>query len=94
MDSETDKKLQSHSRTHSHIHTCTQIANNKRYAGNKGWTVSECAERVGKEMGNIDILVRVGLCVTVCEWSASECAECVGKEMGNTLVRFCDILFA
>jgi len=36
-----------------------QIANNKRYAGNKGWTVSECAERVSKEIGNIDILVRV-----------------------------------
>mmetsp|Transcript_13149 Transcript_13149/g.35794 ORF Transcript_13149/g.35794 Transcript_13149/m.35794 type:complete len:385 (+) Transcript_13149:72-1226(+) len=34
-----------------------EIANNKRYAGNKGWTVSECAERVSKEIGNIDILV-------------------------------------
>eukprot|EP00967_Tisochrysis_lutea_P120870 scaffold198585_cov20-Tisochrysis_lutea.AAC.1 len=44
-----------HTDTHTHT-TCTQIANNKRYAGNKGWTVSECAERVSKEIGNIDIL--------------------------------------
>eukprot|EP00798_Chlamydomonas_sp_ICE-L_P008981 gene8981-16117_t len=33
------------------------IATNKRYAGNKEWTVSECAARVGKEVGKIDILV-------------------------------------
>jgi hypothetical protein len=40
--------------------TCTapQIASNKRYAGNSGWTVSECAAKVSKDIGKIDILVR------------------------------------
>lgn len=33
------------------------IATNKRYAGNAGWTVSECAEKVAKDIGKIDILV-------------------------------------
>jgi hypothetical protein len=42
-----------------------QIATNKRYAGNSGWTVSEVAERVGKDIGNIDILVSTLLPGTV-----------------------------
>jgi len=33
------------------------IANNKRYAGNEGWTVSECADKVKADFGTIDILV-------------------------------------
>ncbi|GAX74103.1 hypothetical protein CEUSTIGMA_g1552.t1 [Chlamydomonas eustigma] len=33
------------------------VATNKRYAGNSGWTVSEVAERVEKDIGKIDILV-------------------------------------
>jgi len=37
-----------------------QIATNKRYAGATGWTVSECAAKVAKEVGNIDILVSAG----------------------------------
>jgi len=41
-----------------YVFACVQIASNKRYAGNKGWTVSECAERVEKEMGKVDIVVR------------------------------------
>ena len=36
-----------------------QIATNKRYAGNSGWTVSEVAEKVAKDCGKIDILVGV-----------------------------------
>ena len=35
-----------------------QIATNKRYAGNTGWTVSEVAERAAKDIGKIDVLVR------------------------------------
>ncbi|PNW82805.1 hypothetical protein CHLRE_06g294950v5 [Chlamydomonas reinhardtii] len=34
-----------------------EVATNKRYAGNKAWTVSEVAESVKKDSGNIDILV-------------------------------------
>ncbi len=34
-----------------------QIATNKRYAGNSGWTVSECAEKVKADFGTIDVLV-------------------------------------
>lgn len=34
-----------------------QVATNKRYAGNKAWTVSEVAESVKQDSGNIDILV-------------------------------------
>lgn len=34
-----------------------EVKANKRYAGNEGWTVSECAERVKADMGSIDILV-------------------------------------
>lgn len=34
-----------------------QIATNKRYAGNSGWTVSEIAEKVAKDIGKIDIVV-------------------------------------
>lgn len=34
-----------------------QIASNKRYAGNSGWTVSETADKVAKDIGKIDILV-------------------------------------
>lgn len=34
-----------------------EIATNKRYAGNSGWTVSEVAEKVSKDLGKIDILV-------------------------------------
>jgi enoyl-[acyl-carrier protein] reductase I len=34
-----------------------EIATNKRYAGNSGWTVSEVAERVEKDIGKIDVLV-------------------------------------
>lgn len=41
-----------------------QIASNKRYAGNSGWTVSECAEKVAKDIGKIDILVG-GACTHV-----------------------------
>lgn len=37
-----------------------QIATNKRYAGNTGWTVSEVAERVAKDIGKIDIVVGGG----------------------------------
>lgn len=33
------------------------IKTNKRYAGNSGWTVSEVADQVSKDIGNIDILV-------------------------------------
>jgi len=33
------------------------IATNKRYAGNSGWTVSEVAEKVAKDIGKIDIVV-------------------------------------
>jgi enoyl-[acyl-carrier protein] reductase I len=33
------------------------IATNKRYAGNDGWTVTEVAERVAKDIGKIDIVV-------------------------------------
>lgn len=33
------------------------IASNKRYAGNKGWTVSETADKVAADVGKIDILV-------------------------------------
>lgn len=33
------------------------VKENKRYAGNEGWTVSECAAKVAKDWGNIDILV-------------------------------------
>ena len=41
-------------------HPCLQIATNKRYAGNTGWTVSEVAERAAKDIGKIDVLVRGG----------------------------------
>jgi hypothetical protein len=34
------------------------VASNKRYAGNSGWTVSEVAEKVAKDIGKVDILVR------------------------------------
>ena len=34
-----------------------QVKENKRYAGNEGWTVSECAAKVGAEVGKIDILI-------------------------------------
>ncbi|PNH06967.1 Enoyl-[acyl-carrier-protein] reductase [NADH], chloroplastic [Tetrabaena socialis] len=37
-----------------------EVATNKRYAGNKEWTVSEVAESAKKDMGSIDILVRWG----------------------------------
>ena len=30
---------------------------NKRYAGNEGWTVSECAAKVAKDWGKVDVLV-------------------------------------
>lgn len=33
------------------------IATNKRYAGNSGWTVSEVAEKVKKDIGKVDIVV-------------------------------------
>ena len=33
------------------------IATNKRYAGNKEWTVSEVAARVKADIGNIDVMV-------------------------------------
>lgn len=33
------------------------VKENKRYAGSEGWTVSECAAKVGKDWGNVDILV-------------------------------------
>ena len=33
------------------------VKSNKRYAGNSGWTVSEVAERVANDIGNIDIVV-------------------------------------
>ena len=36
---------------------CPQVKENKRYAGNEGWTVSECAAKVGAEVGKIDILI-------------------------------------
>ncbi|GFR49893.1 hypothetical protein Agub_g11997, partial [Astrephomene gubernaculifera] len=34
-----------------------EVAANKRYAGNKNWTVSEVAECVKQDIGNIDILI-------------------------------------
>jgi enoyl-[acyl-carrier protein] reductase I len=34
-----------------------EIAMNKRYAGNQGWTVSEVAGKVQKDIGKIDIVV-------------------------------------
>jgi enoyl-[acyl-carrier protein] reductase I len=34
-----------------------EIATNKRYAGNSGWTVSEVAEKVAKDIGKVDIIV-------------------------------------
>lgn len=34
-----------------------EIATNKRYAGNSGWTVTEIAAKVKKDIGNIDIVV-------------------------------------
>lgn len=34
-----------------------QIATNKRYAGNQGWTVSEVAEKVAKDSGKMDVVV-------------------------------------
>lgn len=33
------------------------IATNKRYAGNSGWTVSECAAQVAKDVGKVDVVV-------------------------------------
>ena len=33
------------------------IATNKRYAGNDGWTVTEVADRVASDIGKIDIVV-------------------------------------
>ncbi|KAL6752563.1 Enoyl-reductase-domain-containing protein [Haematococcus lacustris] len=33
------------------------IATNKRYAGNSGWTVSECAAKVAKDVGKVDVVV-------------------------------------
>jgi enoyl-[acyl-carrier protein] reductase I len=33
------------------------IASNKRYAGNEGYTVSECAAKVAKDWGKIDVVV-------------------------------------
>eukprot|EP00890_Picochlorum_soloecismus_P005572 jgi/Picsp_1/6015/NSC_03369-R1_enoyl-acp reductase len=33
------------------------IASNKRYAGNTGWTVSEVAESVKNDVGSVDILI-------------------------------------
>lgn len=35
----------------------SQVATNKRYAGNDGYTVSEVAEKVKKDFGSIDVLV-------------------------------------
>ena len=34
-----------------------QVMENKRYAGNEGWTVSECAAKVAKDWGKVDVLV-------------------------------------
>lgn len=34
-----------------------QVSTNKRYAGASGYTISEVAEQVKKDFGNIDILV-------------------------------------
>ncbi|KAL6783613.1 ENR1 [Auxenochlorella protothecoides x Auxenochlorella symbiontica] len=34
-----------------------EIAENKRYAGNEGYTVSEAAEKLARDVGKIDILV-------------------------------------
>lgn len=39
------------------IQSFLQIASNKRYAGATGFTVSETAEKVKAELGNIDILI-------------------------------------
>ncbi len=44
-----------------------QIAANKRYAGNAGFTVSEVAAKVQKDFGNIDILVRAHLIILLCQ---------------------------
>jgi len=33
------------------------VATNKRYAGAAGFTISECADKVAKDIGKIDILV-------------------------------------
>lgn len=33
------------------------IATNKRYAGNEGYTVSECAAKVAKDWGKIDVVI-------------------------------------
>lgn len=33
---------------------------NKRYAGAEGFTIAECAAKVAKDVGKIDILVRMG----------------------------------
>jgi hypothetical protein len=75
---------------HTHLtlyHCCalaSQIATNKRYAGNNGWTVSECAAKVAKDIGKIDILVREQECVLGsvlfchacgrCSWHPAPCA--------------------
>ncbi len=34
-----------------------QVKANKRYAGADGFTISECADKVAKDIGKIDILV-------------------------------------
>ena len=45
---------------HKHVVFCpmVQVKTNKRYAGAGKYTVSEAAERVKADTGNIDILVR------------------------------------
>ncbi|MEW5305067.1 MAG: hypothetical protein WDW36_007631 [Sanguina aurantia] len=34
-----------------------EIATNKRYAGNQGWTVSEVAEKVARDSGKMDVVI-------------------------------------
>ncbi len=58
------------------IWTTPQVATNKRYAGNKAWTVSEVAESVKADSGNIDILVGGGR--LACGDAATACEGMLG----------------
>ena len=54
-----------HQQNHHHHHPSSstaqkQVRANKRYAGAEGFTIAECAAKVAKDVGKIDILVRMG----------------------------------
>jgi hypothetical protein len=47
--------------TNANTHTRPQVRTNKRYAGAGQYTVSEVAQRVKADIGNIDVLVRASM---------------------------------